>query len=276
MERLKAYWQKSWLNKGILGVGGFVMLCCVLSLALGSLAPRPAAQAPTVAAQQVAAAAQPTAKPEPSAPPKPTEAPKPTNTPKPTATPQPTAVPTVAPSPTPLPEPIVLSGKGKVVTDKFTPPAGVNRVIFEHQGRRNFIVRLFKTNGDEDYLANAIGAYHGEVLLLGRDEMYFEIDADGSWKATIEPVARADAGVELSGHGDTVSDVFEPPTSGPMPYVVTHTGKRNFIVQLVCAGGQDYVANEIGAVDGQVVVKFSDGPCLWSVQADGDWSLKPK
>ena len=92
----------------------------------------------------------------------------------------------------------------------------------------------------------------------------------------IEPIFNA--GTEprqLSGHGDMVSDAFDPP-SGPVPYVVTHNGKRNFIVHLYCAGGEDYVANEIGAMDGQVVARFEDGPCIWAVQADGDWSIKPK
>ena len=43
-----------------------------------------------------------------------------------------------------------------------------------------------------------------------------------------------------------------------------------------CAGGDDSVANEIGAVEGDVVVRFDTGPCVWEVQADGAWTIAPK
>jgi len=47
-------------------------------------------------------------------------------------------------------------------------------------------------------------------------------------------------------------------------------------VWLHCAGGDDLVANEIGPVSGETVVEFEQGPCLWEVQADGDWNVRPK
>lgn len=277
MQKITALWNRGWIGKLAIGLGALVLACCVLGLlARRTPAPNQTASAPTAVAQQIAAA-QPTSAPKSTDVPRPTAVPKPTNTPKPTATPKPTEPPTAIPSPTPLPEPVTLSGTGKVVTDKFTPPSGVNRVTFDYQGQSNFIVHVFATNGDEDFLVNTIGDYHGQVLLFTSDPVYFEVNADGPWTAVIEPVFRTDTPVDqFAGHGDTVSDAFDPAQSGPVPYVLSHNGKSNFIVHLYCVGGIDSVANEIGAFDGQVVVRFSDGPCIWEIKADGDWSVKPK
>lgn len=279
MQRLTALWNRGWVGKLAIGLGALVLVCCVLGLfARRTPTPTPnqAASAPTAAAQQVAAA-QPTSAPQATEAPKPTNMPAPTKTPAPTNTPKPTAPPTATPSPTPPPEPVKLSGTGKVVTDKFTPPSGVNRVTFDHQGQSNFIVHVFAANGDEDFLVNTIGDYHGQVLLFASDPVYFEVNADGPWTAVVEPVLRTDTPADqLAGHGDTVSDAFDPAQRGPVPYVLSHNGESNFIVHLYCVGGTDSVANEIGAFDGQVVVRFSDGPCIWEVKADGDWSIKPK
>lgn len=126
-------------------------------------------------------------------------------------------------------------------------------------------------------LVNTIGRYSGSHLISGDKETLFEVSADGGWVIHIAPL---DWAPELAGgaegEGDTVTDLFDPPASGATPYKFTHTGERNFIVRLLCAGGSDYVQNEIGAVDGAAVVRFTDGPCLWDVQADGAWTIKPR
>ena len=278
MQRITTLWNRGWVGKLAIGLGAFVLVCCIFgAFARRTPATPPTAAAPTAAAVQAVAATQSTVAPEATAAPKPTEAPKPTATQAPTATPEPTAAPTAVPSPTPLPEPITLSGKGKVVTDKFTPPSKLNRVVFEHRGQRNFIVHSYKDDGSEDFLVNTIGNYNGEALLTGDTPLYFEVDADGAWSATVEPIAIAESGADaITGHGDVVTGVFQPASTGAVPYSFSHTGTRNFIVHLYCAGGEDFVVNEIGKAEGQVVVRFPDGPCLWQVQADGDWSVKPK
>ena len=236
----------------------FVLVAALVLAACGG-SPAPTADAPT------AAPVVPTAVPA-TATAKPTDAP--TSTPKPTNTPAP---------PTPTPAPVELKGEGKTVTDPVVPPGGINRVRFTHAGQRNFIVTAYRESGDSDILANKIGAYIGQSLLLGRESVYFEVNADGPWSITLEQIYQTDEATNgLVGNGDTVSDGFAPAKTGPVPYAITHDGKRNFIARLMCAGGEDYVANEIGPVDGAVVAKFSKGPCIWVVQADGNWSLKPK
>jgi hypothetical protein len=101
----------------------------------------------------------------------------------------------------------------------------------------------------------------------------FDIDADGAWSFLIEPIGIATS-ASFSGMGDSVSGLFTPPKSGP--WEISHDGKSNFVVWLHCAGGSDLIENEIGRVSGSRFVSFEDGPCLWEVNADGNWSLHPR
>lgn len=281
MERLQIFWNRGWFAKVIVSIVGLLIVCCVIGILVPRRTPVPAASAPSAPTRQPAAQAErPTTAPESTAIPAtagPTDTPAPTSTSAPTRTPEPTAVPTDPPTPTAPPEPVVLKGKGKVVTDPFMPPTEVNRVTFTHTGKRNFAVKIYRKDGDEDLLVNTIGAYEGSVPLIGQDEVFFEIDADGAWTATVTPLGQDDAvAAGLDGSGDTVSDLFWPANEGPVPFSFSHDGKRNFVVYLRCAGGNDLLVNEIGAIQGDVVVRMVKGPCLWEVNADGAWSMKPK
>lgn len=270
MHRLTTFWKRGWLAKITLLLAGGLLSCCVFVVIIAQFAPDRPAQQALAQIPTAAATATPANTPTATATPKPTSTPKPTNTPRPTNTPAPTA------TATPLPEPVTLSGRGKVVTDPIVPPGALNRVIFTHTGRRNFIVHTFRDNGDEDYLANTIGSYEGQALLLGGSSLYFEVNADGAWTITIEPITNSGLASRFEGNGDAVVGGFDPPAERPIPYHFTHTGRRNFIVHLYCAGGGDSVVNEIGPVDGEAVVRFGRGPCVWEIKADGAWTLAPK
>lgn len=278
MERITAFWNKGLVGKATIVLVGLVVVCCVLGALTNRGGSQPtragATPAPAVVAGNVVTAA-------PAEPPVatvPSATAGSTNTPAPSATPAPTATPSPIPATaTPIP-PVVIEGNGQTVTDPFTPPATINRVTLTHQGRRNFIVQVFKADGSEENMANEIGNYEGIRPLIGATgEYYFEIDADGSWTIRVEAMTQElDAADGIEGSGDYVSGVFTPANDGPTPYNVTHNGERNFIVHLYCAGGEDSVQNEIGVVSGSTVVRFSEGPCFWDVQADGAWSLMPK
>lgn len=219
----------------------------------------------------------PSATPAPSALPLPTATP--TVTPPPTATPAPTATATATPlptaTPTPIP-PIEVSGSGQTVTDPLTLPGTISRITLTHTGRRNFIVTAYRADGTSDLLVNKIGAYTGVRPIVADAPVYFEIAADGEWTIRIEAIGGEPGATALAGSGDYVSGLFDSPGAGPHPYALTHTGERNFIVQLYCAGGSDLIENTIGAVDGAVVAQFGRSPCFWEIQADGDWTLAPK
>jgi hypothetical protein len=173
------------------------------------------------------------------------------------------------------PDPVGFSGSGQQVTPEFSLPAAFTRVSFTHQGQRNFIVKAYKAGGREELLANAIGDYTGAALLQGApgERLLLEVQADGAWTVQISAVEFDNSAVNLSGRGDTVSALFTPPAVGPVPYAFTHDGRRNFIVWLRCAGGDDLAQNNIGPTSGTAVTRFRNGPCLWEVRADGAWSI---
>lgn len=191
---------------------------------------------------------------------------------EPTDTPEPTDEPTEPPA---TAAPIHLEGRGQTATDPVELPIPVGVAELTHDGRRNFIVKMFKGDGSEDIIANAIGPYTGEVLVTGNDTLTFDVNADGNWTIDLRTVGLAD-GPPFSGKGDMVSGFFDPP-SGAGPWVFNHDGQRNFIVKLDCVGGADIVQNKIGVVsDASGIVSFPDGPCVWTVKADGNWSLAPR
>lgn len=263
--KLAALWGSGNVGKAII-VFGFVLVCGALS---APFQPRRSAGPVTpTSAPAAAAVAVPT-----SAPAEPTTVP----TEAPTNTPEPTAVPTNTPEPTPVPEPIALKGSGQNVTDKFTLPSPVSKLVITHKGRRNFIVTLYSGDGKQDLLVNTVGNYSGTRLAATTEQIYLEVQADGNWTIDVVPIGTTDAhATAFEGSGDAVSDLFTPASIGPVPYEFTHDGKRNFIVQLHCAGGSDLVQNSVGAASGAAVVRLSRGPCAWEVQADGAWSIRAR
>ncbi len=194
--------------------------------------------------------------------------------------PSPEPSPSPSPSPSPAPQPpakVVLEGSGQRVTDHFVLPARVNRVIAQHTGRRNFIVWAYAPDGNRRLVANEIGTATSMTPLEGTGSWFLEVNADGEWTITIEPIGNdPGAAGAIGGRGTYVSGFFTPPRTGPVPYRFSHTGQRNFIVWLHCEQGNDLVVNEIGNVSGEAVADFRGGPCYWEVDADGDWTLAPR
>jgi hypothetical protein len=132
-------------------------------------------------------------------------------------------------------------------------------------------------DGSQDLLVNTIGSYQGAVLIRATGGVYLEVDANGPWTATIEAIGPDPAAAQgASGHGDYVSGTFAPTRLGHVPYAFSNNGSSNFAVWLRCEGGDDLIANEIGSVSGEVVAEFETGPCLWEVQSQGDWNIRPK
>jgi len=174
-------------------------------------------------------------------------------------------------------EPIVFEGSGSVVLPRFSPPSLYSRVVSQHTGERNFIVRSNNDKGVDALLANEIGNSSDVSALQGTEERFLEVDADGTWRITIEPIPFDPAAANgLSGSGNAVSGLFARPTAEPRPFVFTFDGKSNFIVHAVCSGGSDLGANEIGSGQVETVIEFAEGPCFWDVEADGTWSFQPK
>ena len=170
------------------------------------------------------------------------------------------------------PEPVTLQGSGQTATEAVTPPSAISVVALTHNGSSNFIVNAFQ-GGQETLLVNEIGPYQGTRPLVGDGDVTFDVDADGAWTIVLSPLGTAD-GAAFSGTGAAVSGLFDPPDAGAWEF--THDGQANFVVWAHCAGGDNLVQNEIGAVSGSGVVDFGDGPCFWEVDADGSWTLAPR
>lgn len=193
--------------------------------------------------------------------------------PAPTPTSPPAAPPAPAPqAAAPRAEPVVITGRGQTATNAVTLPSPATVVTFTHNGSRNFIVKAF-AGSSEQLLVNVIGGYRGQRPVFSNGPITFDIQADGDWTLRAEAI-QAGGSAPFSGSGDAVSALFTPPASGP--WEISHGGSRNFIVRLHCLSGTRLVQNQIGRVQSSGVVQFGQGPCLWEVQADGEWSLRPR
>jgi hypothetical protein len=195
----------------------------------------------------------------------------PTSTPESVAPPEPVV--------TATPEPIVFTNTGSQTIDPFSLPAPISRVVLEHNGEGFFRVSAIGVeDGEETLLVETEGPYTGEQLLTGATSYFLDIETDGSWNIQIEAVGTSDQPLdELAGTGDFVSEFFMPSRSGEVPYTFTHNGLNRFLVVLRCADGETIVLDaEEGLVNNDALVPFGEGPCLWEVEADGDWQIFPQ
>ena len=142
---------------------------------------------------------------------------------------------------------------------------------FTHQGRSNFAVQVFKGGDQKDLLINTIGNYAGIRPLFYADPIRMQIEADGPWTVTITAIEGGGT-VTANAKGDWVGKYFTPPGSGS--YRFTHDGKSNFAVLLHCGGQRQLIENEIGAFNGTKIVQFGRAPCVWEVEADGNWKIE--
>jgi hypothetical protein len=178
-------------------------------------------------------------------------------------------------------EPIVLEGRGQQLTRPVRLEAGLVVVTLTHDGRRNFIAQLVSGTGQTvDYLANVIGPLDGSKAIGLREggEYAVNVDADGGWRIQLRQppaIAETDSRV-FAGAGPAATPLFSL-AAGLRRVTFTHTGGRNFIVQLLDAtDGRtlDYVTNVIGPADGSQGVQIRQaGVFIFTVEADGPWTL---
>jgi len=184
---------------------------------------------------------------------------------------KPTPTRTVAP----IPADVVLSGHGDAVI-KASALDGADEpgvATFTHDGSSNFTVWSLDANVNQlDLLVNTIGAYKGTVLFdkqSGQHTESLQITADGNWTVTLHSIRalRSFDATGATGHGDDV--LIYRGNAGAA--TITHDGSSNFVVWTY--GDQtNLVVNEIGAYGGSV--RWTKGPELVTVTADGNWSIK--
>ena len=199
---------------------------------------------------------------------RPSEAQPLTRTSTPSAARKSTPPSTSTPSPTPPPAPSAVEGRGTRVSETFMLPSGIWILDIQHRGgQSNFVVWAHDSRGSSDLLVNEIGPYSGSRWLVGDEEYFLEVDADGSWRVEFRSIGPEQP--PFSGSGDYVTGAFEP--SGRV-VEYSHTGSSNFAVWAHCEGGSDLLANEIGSVSASVVLR-GGGVCFLDIQADGRWAV---
>lgn len=179
------------------------------------------------------------------------------------------------PSAAPVPADVVLTGHGDAVIKASaldgTGEPGV--ATFTHDGSSNFAVWSLDANVNQiDLLVNTIGAYKGTVLFDKQSTQHtgsLQITADGNWTVTLHSIRalRSFDATGATGLGDDVL-IYRGDAGAA---TITHDGSNNFVVWTY--GDQtNLVVNEIGAYNG--TVRWTKGPELVTVTADGNWSIK--
>ncbi len=186
------------------------------------------------------------------------------------------AKPTLTPTPTvvPVPADLVLTGHGDAVI-KASAVDGADEpgvATITHDGKSNFAVWSLDANVTQlDLLVNTIGAYNGTVLFGKQSTQHTEslqITADGNWTVTLHSIRalRTFDATGTTGHGDDV--LIYRGNAGAA--TLTHDGSSNFAVWTY--GDQtNLVVNQIGAYNG--TVRWTKGPEIVTVTADGNWSI---
>lgn len=186
-----------------------------------------------------------------------------------------------SPSPTSKPEPekpIVINGTGDTATELFSLHSGFAVIEASDTGDSNFIVHILDESGEyEDSVVNEIGPYKGKsIVVIPKDGEYLlNLQSEGKWKFSISqsvPENISTAPTKISGKGNDV--VFVNLQSKLTRFSFKHTGESNFIVRL---NEESSLVNEIGNYTGSVAETIEyDGPHVFSIQADGQWSIDIK
>jgi hypothetical protein len=172
-------------------------------------------------------------------------------------------------------------GEGTSTTDEVSFRGGVITVDFSHEGEMNFVIEALAVEGDsldDRILVNRIGTIEGGTAArIGNGTYRLNIDASGPWLTTVTEPGTSGAEsppVEVSGEGPQYAGPYR--FDGVTEVAATHSGSRNFIVQLYAVGGDllddIIVFNEIGSFDGSTSERL-DGEYYASISADGEWTL---
>ncbi|WP_342549385.1 hypothetical protein NST69_11720 [Paenibacillus sp. FSL P2-0089] len=188
----------------------------------------------------------------------------------------PSSATSAAATPAPAKDEVIhLKGKKDQATEFFYLNSGIAIIEATDNGDSNFVIYMYDETGDtKKMLVNEIGPYKGKSLAVIPDggKYMLKVESDGSWKADIKqsiPENVKSAPVKLSGKGNDV--VFARLQSKLTRFTSKHTGESNFAVKV---NDSLLLVNEIGNYSGSTAEKIeSDGIYVFSVEADGQWSI---
>lgn len=164
------------------------------------------------------------------------------------------------------------TGKGDDVVKGI--PSGSFIVTARHNGSSNFVIEGYDSdNQSAELLVNTIGDYSGTTFaaLESADLIKLKITADGAWSVNIQPISKAP---RLKNGEKYKGDKVLLWLGNNEDFSIKHKGTSNFVIQQISGNGTELLVNEIGNYSG--VVPTTNGPTVFIVSADGEWSMTTK
>ncbi len=182
-------------------------------------------------------------------------------------------------------EGMTISDSGEKTTREFQLEKGLAIFEMKHDGNKNFMVALVNTEGGEEMLANARGAFDGAKAKGIKKPGTYRLNilkADGKWSVTIkqpEDIEPETPPVKFKGVGQQVTPFFKT-KGGVTHFNFSHSGRRPFIVFLFTPEGERQkllVHKKPGSFSGSKETELDEGIYLLDIMvADGKWKIKVK
>ena len=169
-------------------------------------------------------------------------------------------------------DPIELAGTGSETVEFEIPDSSPAIVRFTHDDSGLFQATSYTPDGEYiTFLTSSFFSYEGVRPLNFQEPPAgkFEINAEGEWTATIEPLSEVpEATAETKGGGDAVLKIAD---LNATTVNVRHSGSSNFQVSAWSEEHRKYLINEIGMFDSRVDIP--EDALFLEIVADGSWRL---
>ena len=177
--------------------------------------------------------------------------------------------------------PVEVTGKGQMVSKKFTLQGGLVTYHATHSGSSNFIVYILDgaTGAEVTSIVNEIGKVDAtKAVTLKKGGTYaVQVQADGDWKVTFEqprPTEAPEGPQAYSGNGTSISPFFHS-DGGLLVIGGTYQGDGRVAIRLRDANGQvvEQIANQVGTFTGSKGVSVNPGIYFLELYGNGNWSV---
>lgn len=155
------------------------------------------------------------------------------------------------------------------------------RVTFKQEGNSEYHVSYIRGDYDGNLMYDFSGST--STVLLNKDGDYeFAIEASSPWTLEFEPLVEA-GGLEFSGHGDYVSNIYTINGSTIIDIEGTYRDFDNFIVTVYTLGSYGWSSDGLtnglqssGTESYEKIIKASgETKIFFTIDFDnGDWSIK--
>lgn len=177
--------------------------------------------------------------------------------------------------------PVEVTGKGQMVSKKFTLQGGLVTYHATHSGSSNFIVYILDgaTGAEVTSIVNEIGKVDAtKAVQLKKGGTYaVQVQADGDWKVTFEqprPTEAPEGPQVYNGNGTSLSPFFHA-DGGLLVIGGTYQGDGRVAIRLRDANGQvvEQIANQVGTFSGSKGVSVQPGIYFLELYGNGNWSV---